>query len=146
MKFQDFKDKRVVFFVAETKPSVTGFGLSAFNFASALNQFGYKTKIVCYNYNNKYKKSEKIDHVIIKRIVYFNYNLFTKIFSFPWLVVKYLIYVITSEITLVYGRYLIGYEFVLLFSILFNKYSVFRSTLLGEDDIESKFLLGNFFL
>ena len=45
MKFQDFKDKRVVFFVAETKPSVTGFGLSAFNFASALNQFGYKTKI-----------------------------------------------------------------------------------------------------
>jgi glycosyltransferase involved in cell wall biosynthesis len=131
------KDKKIVLFSAETVPSSAGFGVNAFNFASALNTFGAKTQVVCYNYNNKSINHESIEHVSITRLAYYNKNIFAKIFSFPYLILNYFKYVRKCDVVFIYGKYLVGYELILLFSLIHKKITIFRSTLLGDDDLES---------
>jgi glycosyltransferase involved in cell wall biosynthesis len=131
------KDKRIVFFVAETLPSVAGSGIGAFNFASFLNNYKCKTSIICYNYNNRNISQEIIEQVEIKRVTYYNKNIVTKIISFPWLVLNYYRFISSCDIAVVYGKYLVGFELILLFAIIKKKISIFRSTFLGDDDIES---------
>lgn len=131
------KDKKIVFFVAETVPSYSGGGLNAYYFARSLCQKFRNVTILCYNYNNKQKRSEVIDHINIQRIPYYNKTILSKLFSLPRLIFNYYKMINKNDIVFIYGRYLIGYEFIIFFSSILHKIIVFRSTLLGDDDLES---------
>ncbi len=131
------KDKKIVFFAAETVPSAAGSGLNAFRFARYLQNYALSLKIVCFNYNNNLIKSSTIEGVFIRRIPYYNQNLFQKIYSLPFLLFHYIKETIKCDICFIYGAYMPGYESILLTSILFSKKIVFQSTLLGDDDIVS---------
>ena len=84
----------------------------------------------------------------IRRIAYWNRNLFTKLLSlFTILLPAYWLKVLQNDLILVYGGNLIGWEFLLLFGRFFGKKVVFRSTLFGFDDAASlaqDHLLGKF--
>ncbi len=131
------KNKRVVFFVAETVPSIAGSGINAFRFAKYLCSYTKQVKIVCFNYNNKLPKYELIEGVVIKRIRYYNKSLSSKLLSLPFLIYNYCKETILCNISFVYGAYMPGYETILFVSWLFGKKTIFQSTLLEDDDIES---------
>lgn len=129
--------KRISFFVAETYPSYAGGGRNAFRFAQYLSNSGASASIYCLNYNGKLEKREGKGNLIINRILYYNKNLLVKLLSIPNVLFSYVRAVFKSEIILIYGDYLPGYYWILLLGSFLGKYTIFRSTLLGDDDIES---------
>lgn len=135
MKFQDFKDKKVAFFVAETIPSFAGGGLNAFNFARFLVNQGAQAQILCLNYNNVLLKKQVVDKVQILRIAYYNLNILTKIVSLFGLVCSYIKLIKTNDILFIYGRYLPAYIIIILTGRIYKKNVIFRSSLLNDDDI-----------
>ena len=130
-------DKRISFFVAETYPSFAGGGLNAFSMARFLARKGADTSVTCLNYNNTLIGKENRFGVQINRICYFNKNILTKLFSFPNLLYHYSTRVCKSDIVFIYGCYMPGYLWIILLAWFFGKCVVFRSTLLGDDDMTS---------
>jgi glycosyltransferase involved in cell wall biosynthesis len=129
--------KRISFFVAETYPSFAGGGRNAFSMARFLGRKGALVKMACLNYNKGLLQKEVKDGVLINRISYFNKNLLVKLFSTPNLLFQYSRLILQSDIIFIYGCYMPGYLWIILFSRLFKKCLVFRSTLLGDDDMAS---------
>jgi glycosyltransferase involved in cell wall biosynthesis len=130
-------DKKIVFFSAETIPSSAGGGRNAFHFARYFARCGIQVSLCCLNYNKKLKKHECIDNVNIQRITYYNCTLFHKIISLPALLINYFKKIKDNDIIFIYGRYLPLYIFILLFGFIFHRKIIFRSTLLGDDDMLS---------
>jgi hypothetical protein len=137
MKLQDLKNKKIVFFAAETIPSTSGSGINVFRFAEFLSQFSKSVKIICFNYNNKFKSYEQVKGVRIKRIKYFNQSQIAKILSFPFLIYSYIKEPISHDISLIYGSYMPGFEIIFLVSKLFKRKTIFQATLLNDDDIDT---------
>jgi glycosyltransferase involved in cell wall biosynthesis len=131
------KDKKIVFFTAETFPSPAGGGRNAFSFARYLARKGSIVTIGCLNYNNKIPRREQIDEVSISRYRYYNKSLFSKLLSVPFLILNYYKTIKKADIIFIYGYYLPANYLILLFGISLKKKIVFRSSLLGEDDIIS---------
>jgi glycosyltransferase involved in cell wall biosynthesis len=131
------KGKKIVFFVAETVPSFAGGGRNAFYFARFLASAGANSTITCLNYNNRLPKKQVIEHVQIQRVAYYNRNVFTKFFSLFILICNYIKLVKSSDVLFLYGRFLPGYIIILIAGNLFHKLTVFRSTLLNDDDIKT---------
>jgi glycosyltransferase involved in cell wall biosynthesis len=131
------RNKKIVFFTAETVPSSAGGGRNAFAFARFFARNGAKTSIVCLNYNNKFPQTNCIDGVSIRRIRYYNTSPFHKILSIPGLIIQYLFEIRKSEILMVYGDYLPAYSLIMFVGLLLNKKVIFRSTLIGDDDLKS---------
>lgn len=129
--------KRIAFFVAETYPSYAGGGRNAFRFAQFLSNRGANAAIYCLNYNGKLESREKKSELTINRILYYNKNLIAKLLSVPNVLLSYIRAVFKSEIIFIYGHYLPGYYWIFLLGSFLGKYTIFRSTLLGDDDIES---------
>lgn len=132
-----FEDKKIVFFVPETIPSPAGGGRNAFYFARYLNTHRAKSTIACLNYNNKLPHFENIEGVKIYRFNYFNRSVLHKILSIPFLVINYFKTITQAEIIFLYGYYLPASIFILLISKLLNKKIIYRSSLLGDDDIQA---------
>jgi glycosyltransferase involved in cell wall biosynthesis len=134
---ESIKNKKIIFFVAETVPSYSGSGIMAFRYARFLTRYSESVKMVCFNYNNKLVPTEIIDGVLIHRIPYYNKNLLTKILSLPILLYYYMKEAILHKICFLYGTYMPGFESILLIQFLFKKKLIFLSTLMYDDDIDA---------
>jgi glycosyltransferase involved in cell wall biosynthesis len=131
------KDKKVVLVTSYTYPDHAGGGLNAFNFGKFLVLKGYTTKILTFNRNLQYPAEEEFNGLKICRIAYFNKGLLLKYISLIFIFPRFLIEIIRNDIFIIYGGYIIGWEFIPIFCRLFQKRVIFRSTMYGEDDIES---------
>jgi glycosyltransferase involved in cell wall biosynthesis len=132
-------EKKISFLlvVPYTIPEYSGSGINAFNFASFLTNEGIKATILTFNRKLKYSRKEVKDNILIRRIIYFNQNLFTKIISLLFIIPVYSIHITRNAIIMVYGGHLIGYEFILTFARWLGKKTIFQSLLINADDIQT---------
>lgn len=137
MELQDLKDKKIVFFVAETPPSLSGSGIMAFHLAEYLSRYASSVRMISFNYNNTLSGKEKKHQLEIKRINYYNSNILTKILSFPGLLFQYLRESNKQDICFIYGNYMPGYEIIMASNIIYKIKTIFVSTLLDDDDFAS---------
>jgi glycosyltransferase involved in cell wall biosynthesis len=90
------------------------------------------------------KKHEQREGVDIYRMQVRQGNMLTKLISYLGMIPAVLSMIIRSDILIIYGRYFLLHRLVIIVARLLRKQIVFRSTLLGEDDIDS--LLGRDFI
>ena len=132
---------RILILTSYTVPDYAGGGRNAWRFASYLNRIGNPNRILTLNRNLRYKKKEIINGVIIRRLPYFNANHITKLISYLFFVCPgYIYHVLMSDYIYIIGANIIGYQGFIWLGFLAGKTIVFRSSLLGFDDINS--LLG----
>jgi glycosyltransferase involved in cell wall biosynthesis len=127
--------QRILLVVPFTKPDYSGSGLNALNFARFLNRQGHPASILTFNRNLRLESNEIIGHVPVHRIPYFNRNLIFKGFSLVFILPAYLKYLFRSDIILIYGAHIIAYQFLIICGRMMGKRIVFRSLLLGADDM-----------
>lgn len=137
MNVQFLEERSIGFFAAEAPPSLSGSGIMAHRFAQQLKKYAAVVEMVCFNYNNKLKKEDVIDNVAIKRVSYFNRNLFFKLISLPGLLYSYFKKSGLYDISFIYGAYMPGFEFLILMNLVRGKTIIFVSTLFYEDDINT---------
>lgn len=128
---------RILLVVPFTKPDYSGSGINAFNFARFLNTRGQKASILTFNRNLRLKRREILDQVPIHRISYFNKNLILKILSLFLIFPAYLINISRSDTIIIYGAHIIGFQLIIMISRLLGKTVIFRSLLLGADDLDT---------
>ena len=126
---------RILLVVPFTKPDYSGSGINAFNFARFLNRAGYTASILTFNRNLRLKAKETSENVTIHRITYFNRNLVLKVLSLLIILPAYMKHIIRSDLLIIYGAHIIGYQFLIQFSRFMGRKTVFRSLLLGADDM-----------
>jgi glycosyltransferase involved in cell wall biosynthesis len=131
------KRNKFLLLVPYSYPDYSGSGRNAFNFGKFLVKRGIQVKLITFNRNLEYKKHEQSGGLNIYRIAYLNKNIFLKIVSLLWILPMYILRICTSNIIYVFGRNLIGWQFVILFSNLCSKKVIFRSLIFGEDDVKS---------
>lgn len=131
------QSKRILLVTAETVPSFAGGGRHAFSLAKFIAPNAKKTSVSVLNYNNRLKKREEISKVAIHRIAYYNKNFFWKLVSLPKMLWGFFKDICKHDIIFIYSKYLPGYQFCMLVSILLKKKLVFRPSLLGGDDMMS---------
>ncbi|MBN2522482.1 MAG: glycosyltransferase family 4 protein [Bacteroidales bacterium] len=134
MELKDLKNKKIVIFSPEIPPSVAGSGVNAYYFAKFLSVYSSNTMLCHLNYNNQFPAWQKESKLIISRLLYYNKNITTKLLSFLPLLFSYFKKIKNNDIIIIYSGYLIGFQFVILLSLLFRKKVIFRSTLLNGDD------------
>jgi len=118
-----------------TPPVNAGGGKNAFNFAKFLSEKGLKVTLLTLNRRGKLPRREIVGSLKILRILYFNYNLFTKLLSLLIILPGYFIYVVRNDVIFIYGGNIIAFEFIILTGRLLGRQVVFRSTMLSEDDM-----------
>ncbi len=123
--------------VPYTIPQYSGSGINAFNFARFLAAEGIKVTLLTFNRNLRYSRKEWIDNILLRRILYFNKNLFSKILSLIFIIPVYISYIARNKIILIYGGHIICYEFILIIARWFNRKTIFQSLLIDADDIET---------
>lgn len=123
--------------VPYTIPQYSGSGINAFNFARFLSKEGINVTILTLNRNMRYSRKEWTDNIFIRRILYFNKNLFLKILSLFLIIPGYTLYITGHEIIMIYGGHLIGYEYILILARLLGKKIIFQSLLVDVDDVET---------
>ena len=124
-----------------TIPDYSGSGINAFHFARFLSREGENTTLLTFNRNLKLQSKEMIEGVPVRRIPYFNRNTLTKILSIFIIFPMYFMYVLRHEIILIYGAHVIGYQLIIACSRCLRKKIIFRSLMMGTDDMRS--LLGS---
>ncbi len=132
---------RILLVTPYTVPDYSGSGINAFHFARFLNKENLKATILTFNRNLKYRSGVTTNDVPIIRIPYYNRNLFTKILSLGFIGPYYILYVIRSDIIIIYGGKTIAYQVLILLCKITGKKVIFQSLLLDVDDIPS--LLAN---
>lgn len=137
MQNQPNANAHIVFFTPELPPSFAGAGINAQAFARYISNFVQKITLCSLNYNNTLPKTELREHLIIKRLPYYNKNILLKFFSFPLLLFHYYKNIRQADIVFIYSGYLIGFQFIVYVSSLLHRKVVFRSTLIGGDDPNS---------
>jgi len=128
---------RILLVVPFTKPDYSGSGINAYNFARFLNSKGVNAKVLTFNRNLRLKRKESIDQVKIHRISYFNKNLLTKLLSLFIILPAYLVNIYRNDAIIIYGAHIIGYQIIIRMARLLGKTIIFRSLLLGADDLET---------
>ncbi len=127
----------ILFCSAFTPPLNAGGGKNAYNFARFLADKGYPVTLLSLNRRGKLPAVSKAGDLIIRRILYFNQNIFAKLLSLFIILPNYLYYVFKSNVVFIYGGNIIGYEVIILFSKLLGRKVVFQSLLIHDDDIET---------
>lgn len=117
-------------------PDFSGSGRNAFNFGKFLVKRGISVRLITFNRSLKYKRIENIDGLKLLRITYFNKTLLLKIISLIWIIPGYIFRICASDIIYVFGRNLIAWQSVILFSKIYGKKVIFRSLIFGEDDVK----------
>lgn len=118
-----------------TRPEYAGSGIHAHSFAKFLLRKGYSAKILTFNRNRRLSSREIIEAVPVHRILYFNRNLFLKIVSLVLILPAYMKHVNRNDLIIIYGAHIIAYEFLIIWGRITGKTLVFRSLLLGADDL-----------
>jgi len=129
--------KRLLFVSSFTPPLNAGAGKNAFNFASFLAEKEHKVTLLSLNRRGRLLRRESIKQLKIVRLLYFNHNLMTKLLSLFIILPGYLYYVAKNEVVFIYGGNIIGFEFIILAGRFFRKKVIYRSTMFGDDDLET---------
>ena len=129
--------KRFLLVTSYTYPEQAGSGINALNFAKHLNKSGNTATLLSFNRASFLSLKFFVDNTSIIRIPYLNQNILLKILWLPVILYWYIIQIIYSDIVIVYGNKIIAYEFIILITKLLNKKVVFRSLLLGVDDLNT---------
>ncbi len=130
-------NKKILFVSSFTPPLNAGSGRNAYNFAKYISGQGVDVTLLSLNRKGHLKPRGQEENLKIIRLLYFNHNLITKIFSLTIILPGYFLLAIKNDVIFVYGGNIIAFEFILLFGKLFGKKVVFRSTMFDEDDIET---------
>jgi len=128
------KHKKILLFSSFLPPINTGSGRSAYNFGKFLIAKKFHVTLLTFNWNGKLGRKENKDGLKIKRILYHNRNLFTKILSLIFILPKYIKYLFRNEVIFIYGGGIIGYEFIIMLGWILKRKVIFRSTMMDEDD------------
>ena len=129
---------RILILTSYTVPDYAGGGRNAWRFASFLNRIGSSGKILTLNRNLEYKRKEIINDVTIRRLPYFNINLLTKLISLLFFIWPgYLFHALSTDYIYIIGANIIGYQSFIWMGSIIGKKIVFRSTMMGYDDINS---------
>ena len=128
---------RILIIVSYTIPTFAGGGRNAFNFAKYLRSKKIPVTILTFNRNFKQVSREKIDSIPFIRIPYLNRNLILKILSSFWIVCYYAVYILKNKLIYIIGDNIIAYQFIILFASISSKSVIFRSTMYGDDDLDS---------
>lgn len=123
---------KITIYTVEQFPTAAGDSRSAFHFATALSSKGIDTNIAYL------KKNKSTDRINLKqtKLPFYSHSNFSKIlyhFSLPFILISRFC---RSSIWLVYGS-LAGHKTIILIGRLLGKKVVFRSTLIGYDDLET---------
>ena len=129
------KSRRFLAVVPYTCPEFSGSGINAFSFVSYLVKSGIRATLLSFNRQGRFKPCETIDAVHVKRILYFNQNMVSKIFSLLIIIPSYLKEIIRHDIVVIYGAHVIAWEIIVLTARLSGRQIVFQSLLLDEDDL-----------
>lgn len=124
-----------MFCSAFTPPVNAGGGKNAYNFARFLSDKRYPVTLLSLNRMGKLPSHSISGDLVIRRILYFNQNMITKLFSLFIILPTYFYYIVRNDVVFIYGGNIIGYEFLILSGRILGKKVVFRSTMLDEDDI-----------
>lgn len=128
---------RILFCSSFTPPVNAGGGKNAYNFAKFLSEKDYKVTLLSLNRKGKLKRRETTNGLRVVRILYLNFNILTKILSLLIILPGYIFHVLKNQVVFIYGGNIIGFEFLIYVGWLFNKTVIFRSTMFGEDDLET---------
>jgi glycosyltransferase involved in cell wall biosynthesis len=128
---------KILLVVPYTLPAYSGSGINAFHFARFLSREKQKTTLMTFNRNLRLKSKEEVDGVLIRRVSYFNRNLLTKGLSMFIIFPAYLVQILKHDIILIYGAHIIGYQVIVFFGKLLRRQIIFRSLLMGDDDMET---------
>jgi glycosyltransferase involved in cell wall biosynthesis len=128
---------RVLLVSSYSYPYHAGGGLNAINFGKFLLSKGIKTEILTLNRNLRLPYKSTLDQLKITRIPYLNKGIILKILSLSIIIPWYFFKIVKSDTIIIYGGFIIAWEFIPFFGKILHKKVIFRSTMFGEDDIES---------
>ena len=117
-----------------TIPYRSGAGLNAFNLAKELRKQGYSVRIVCFS-QGKDSFYECIESIDIWRMPY-SQNRLARVLAYSWITFFMFYIVRKSRLTIIFGP-MQGYLLAIFFGWIIKKIVVFRSTMLGVDDLSS---------
>lgn len=134
--YQYVGKNNVTIFSAATVPLKSGAGLHSFSLSRCIHSMGYPVKLVTFNWGRFRFERVTVDDVQIRRIPFFYRNKLQKVgalfLQLPFLVY----YLFRSDLLLIYGP-MQGYLTLLALGGIFRKRVVYRSTMLGMDDIQA---------
>ncbi|MCG8700570.1 MAG: glycosyltransferase family 4 protein [Bacteroidales bacterium] len=131
------RDKRLLFITAQTYPSMAGSSRNAFYFAKYLSNFARWTTIIGLNSDSEEFEEEDYEKLKVKRIPFNSQNTFRKVTSIPQLLSQTRQSISRSDIVFFYGGYIPGLHFLLFEANRLQKTTIFRSSVMGGDDILS---------
>ncbi len=92
--------------------------------------------VFTFNRNRNYKKYTHYENFSVFRVLYYNQNVLTKLFSLFVLILPHYIFKIAKcDVLMVYGSRIIGFQLAIMIAKLFKKKVVFQSLLHGVDDM-----------
>lgn len=127
--------KKIVLLSSYTLPDFSGSGRNAFQFARFLSGNGHRVTLLTFNRNLVHKSCERIQGVNLRRIPYIPDNLLLKFVSLFVVIPCYIYHLLRNSIVVIYGSKIIAYELIIIFGRLLGKKLVFRSLLMGVDDM-----------
>jgi glycosyltransferase involved in cell wall biosynthesis len=129
---------RIIVFSSYTKPYYSGSGINAWSLAKQLKICGNKVSILTYNWNYREKLLDSIDGVSVVRIPFFSSLLLIKFLGRAYLALMLPLFLLILRLKykqlIVYGAFP-GYILLIFFARLFAFKIIFRSTMLGSDDV-----------
>ena len=130
------RSAKVTVFSTATLPLKSGAGLHAFRLARGMQGKGVEVRLVTCNWGKLAFQRTSIENVRIRRVPYFYRGRIQKFLSVPIQLPFFLYYLLVSDLVLVYGP-MPGYLAVIFFGAILRKRVVYRSTMLGVDDLIS---------
>lgn len=127
--------KSILILSSNSEYSFAGDGRNAFLWATHLS-FKFRTIFMTLNFEGTYEGTDLKGEVEIKRVCYYNRNLFQKIFSRVLFLIRFITLIFSVKLVLIYGK-ILGNRTIILLSWILGKKLIFRSTLYGFDDLSS---------
>ena len=128
--------KNVTIFSAATAPLKSGAGLHAFSLSQCINSMGHTVRLVSFSWGKVGFERETVKSVQIRRIAFFHKNILQKAGSL-FIQVPFLVYyMLWSDLLLIYGP-MQGYLTLITLGAVLRRRVVYRSTMLGMDDIQT---------
>jgi len=127
---------RILIYSHSSVESKAGGGLSAFRFARYLARSGRDVVQMAPNMSLRHAWAEVVDDVRIRRIPYYNSNRVQKALALPMLFAGAMPHVRRCDVLVIYGP-IPCYGVLIIVAKTMRKRVIFRSTVMGQSDVES---------
>ena len=128
--------ENITIFSAATVPLKSGAGLHAFSLSRCVNSRGYAVRLVTFNWGKLRLERVTVDSVKIHRLPFFYRNRLQKLGSLLIQIPFLIYYLFRSDLLIIYGP-MQGYLTLITLGAILRRRVVYRSTMLGMDDIKS---------